>query len=199
MQFAVWTLLGFMGYLRPKENFALQGEDLVPPMQGMTSFWAVIVCSKDRGLVSKVGVADDSVLLDTPFLQFLNPVWALLHENRRGRPLWDFEYREMLTAFVQSGRRVGVEAVPYQLRHSGPAWDPLRKLRTQEEVMKRGRWKALSSLARYECHARVAAEMSALPAEPAHHCRVCADRLEDYVLRGTAPAPPPAPLTRAST
>ena len=150
----------------------------------------MIACSEDRGLRTKVGAADDSVLLDTEHLGWLAPAWAALSAHRRGKPLWSFNYRELFTAFARAAAAVGVIAVPYQLRHSGPAWDRVQKYRTQEEVMKRGRWKTMKSLVRYERHARLAAEMRDLAAPKAAFCRECAAQFEACVLRRAAlPAP----------
>lgn len=95
MQFAACVLLGFFAHLRPKESFALQGEDL------------------GRSLTSKIGTADVSVLLDTPFLQFLEPGLELAaRAAERPRPV-DFEYKDMLPAFVEAARSLVVDALPY--------------------------------------------------------------------------------------
>lgn len=65
--------------------------------------------------------------------------------------------------------------------------------------MKRGRWKSMASLARYERHARVEAEIGALPPATVELCRECATQLEAQFLRGTMPAPLASQPTRAST
>ena len=53
--------------------------------------------------------------------------------------------------------------------------------------MKRGRWRSMKSLARYERHARLAATLHELPAATQRYAQVCERRLEDIILQ---PMPP---------
>jgi hypothetical protein len=85
--------------------------------------------------------------------------------------------------------------VPYQLRHSGASHDRLKNLRALMEVLKRGRWRSLKSVARYERHASVAIEFRKLASHIQDHCVTCEARLEAAFL-GREPARLPPPLRR---
>ena len=84
-----------------------------------------------------------------------------------------------------------MKLVPYQLRHSGASSDMLSRFRNSEEIMKRGRWRCLKSVSRYEKHARVTLEFSKLPADVQQHCVDCESQLEAAFLGLTSPRRPP--------
>ena len=108
---------------------------------------------------------------------------ARLSELKEGpptAPLWDFTHADLAAALQTAGRQIGVSPlVPYQLRHSGAPIDRASGRRTQEEVMERGRWRSMKSLARYERHARLAATRHKLPAATQRYTQVCERQLED--------------------
>ena len=80
---------------------------------------------------------------------------------------------------------------PYELRHAGPSWEKLLNLRTQAEVQKRGRWKTLKSVMRYEKAGRLHQEMSKLDPDLRHHLEECARVVGECVQgRIAGPAPP---------
>ena len=70
--------------------------------------------------MSKTGVSDESILLDTAFLRYLGP--ALQHFKAGGplQPLFACSYADVLKAWKQSLVILGLSpdlAVMYQLRH----------------------------------------------------------------------------------
>ena len=184
---AVWTLVCFSAYLRPKEAFGMQRRDLIPPRAGITDHWALLIAPQEREDRTKTGDFDDSVLLDTPFLKWVSQALEILKEGPVDSPLWDFDYPELLAMFVRAAKELRIKAVPYQLRHAGPSWDRIRQLRSAEAVRKRGRWRRQASCARYEKHARVAAEHQEYTAAQVVHFDTCAKRLEALLLGGGAP------------
>ena len=153
----IWVLVCFGAYLRPSECMGLHRRDFIPPVGRMTNFWSLLVCAEDAGLVSKTGTRDDSVIWDMEELLWMGPVFSAL---RRAGDLngsaWNFTYLDLMKVFRAATARIGAKhVVPYVLRHSGPSWDRLQGRRSQEQVMKRGRWRSLQSVARYEKAGRV--------------------------------------------
>ncbi len=60
---------------------------------------------------------------------------------------------------------------PYVLRHSGPSDDHLTGTRTLDEIKKRGRWAADSSVRRYTKGARTLSQMQTWPAAVKEYMR----------------------------
>eukprot|EP00971_Amphidinium_carterae_P007934 157143-Amphidinium_carterae.1 len=57
------------------------------------------------------------------------------------------------------------------MRHSGASWDALTKSRSLQAIQKRGRWRAASSVSRYEKAGRVAVLFNALPEQTRLLCQ----------------------------
>ena len=68
---ALWTLLGFGGYLRPSTNMRLRRGSLIPPVPSLTEYWAVLLNPPEFFERSKMGVADESVMWDVPELLWM--------------------------------------------------------------------------------------------------------------------------------
>ena len=78
LHYAAAVLLMFNAYLRPGERMALQRTDLVRPMPRMVHF-ALHLHPAERLETSKVGLSDESILLDSPLMSWLGEV--LVHLN----------------------------------------------------------------------------------------------------------------------
>ena len=68
-----------------------------------------------------MGVSDDSLLWDTPELLWMGVVFAMLHKGDGAERIWTFSYHELCAQVKVAAATLGVQVVPYQLRHSGPA------------------------------------------------------------------------------
>jgi hypothetical protein len=80
--------------------------------------------------------------------------------------LWTFRASEFQRAWASAVEHLGIGMVcstPYQNRHGGPSRNIQLKLRTMEEVQKRGHWKAASSLRNYEKAGRLHKIVAAIP------------------------------------
>ena len=83
-------------------------------------------------------------------------------------PLWSFPAQEFSNAWRAVVERLKLAVLcstPCQCRHGGPSRDIQMKLRSLEELQKRGHWKAQSSLRNYEAgrlHKVVAAVQEAI-------------------------------------
>ena len=115
--------------------------------------------------------------------------------------MWNFRYPELLAAFKAAGEQLEMSWVsPYLLRHAGPSWDALTGVRPMLEIQRRGQWKSVSSMARYEKHARVGADELRFSHAMRMHFRDCAQALEGVLLgRVPPPAPPPPGTTSTSS
>ena len=88
---ALFNLLQVSTYLRPGTLLKLRRMGLVRPTSGVTGHWSVVTSLTETADVSKTGTKDDSVLLDSEWLQFASP---LLEELTRGSKLdkvWRFD------------------------------------------------------------------------------------------------------------
>ena len=103
-------------------------------------------------------------------------------------PIIDFTHPEMVDSFKLAVGSIGLPSfVPYQLRHSGPSWDRQHKRRSQLAIMKRGRWKSLASLVRYEKGGMVTKDYGKLHPRLREHLELCSRVLEQVMLGGRLP------------
>lgn len=179
---AVGVLLALSAYLRPSELLRLRGESLVPPSSASPNR-CLLMHPSEGAARSKTGTADDSITLDSSYLKWLDPVWGLLHIERRGQPLFSFDYPELLQALKKAVKYWKCGAVvPYQWRHSGPSIDRAIQWRPLSEVQKRGRWAKQKSVARYEKAARLGVMWNELDVVTKIWMLLCEEHLSDLVL-----------------
>ena len=67
----------------------------------------------------------------------------------------------------------------------------MSRVRTLDEIMKRGRWRSFRSLTRYERHASVSLEFNKLDRRIRDHCVTCEAQLEAVFLGRARPLLPP--------
>jgi len=185
---AVAILLGVGAYLRPHELTMVQPEDFSPPTRNVSEHWSLIICPQSRGITTKTGAMDDSVVLDCKWQQWMTPLWSALAGAPRGKPVWIFTYPELVKQFKLTCSRLGIPAVPYMMRHSGPSIDRALKFRPLDEVRKRGRWASHKSVVRYEKAARLSKAWHDLPAASQKRCEALDARLEELLLQGAGRA-----------
>jgi hypothetical protein len=183
---AAWVLLGHCGYLRPSTNMNLRKVCLVEPVRGASRHWGLLLHASEFGQRSKTGSTDDAVLLDNEDLKWMDVIYPVLKAGNPRERLWSFTYPQLAMEFKRAVTSLDLDAVPYQLRQSGPSWDRLQNRRTLEEIQKRGQWKAFSSVARYEKSTRVMATYGKLPQETRNRCERLTRDLERLMLEGMA-------------
>lgn len=176
------TANGLSFYLRPS---GLQGEDVVGPTRSHPDL-ALNLHPEERLETSKMGLANESILLDSPIMPFLNVGLKKLAQRRKGRYLFNLDYLQLRNIWENSMNDSGLpknHSVLYQLRHSSPSHDRLHNLRSALAVKMRGRWRADSSVRRYEAHARLHQQFQQLPSQLQEKCLSALTRLERLVLR----------------
>lgn len=179
----LFVLMAVSTYGRPSEMLRLRVFSLVRPSPGITRNWTLLMSPEERPERSKTGDYDVSLSLDSPWMtSWSHTLFCLLKDNHPEAPLWDFDYNEYSKVFKKVVEELGLDITPYQTRHSGPSIDRARGYRSQGEVQKRGQWKALKSVVRYEKSARLAATMESLPMSLQTHCRLCEESLGEIML-----------------
>jgi integrase len=179
---AVFVLLSVECYLRPSEALRLRKKDLVAP-SAFSTCWGLVLNPEEVGDPSKTLEFDDSLLIDSPWIQFLKPVLAILKEGDDDAPLFTFRYHRFVDEVRQACERVGLpKMVPYEMRHSGPSHDRMMRARSLLEIQKRGRWKTARSLVRYEKHTRMMQAWNKLPEPVRKFAERCQGDLEGFML-----------------
>jgi hypothetical protein len=82
-------------------------------------------------------------------MRWLPAVLALHLQGKTGR-IWEFTYKAFADSFRLACSALAIKLVPYQARHSGASIDRFSESRSLLEVQKRGFWKSVKSLTRYE-------------------------------------------------
>lgn len=142
-------------YLRPCEVLGLTKRHLIRPQRRLQK-WGVVVGLEEDGVPSKTGEFDECVFADTASRSDVNSI--LSHLARRPiqqslsvfHPLTASDYNAQI---AKSAVHVGLQHLhltAHMLRHSGASHDSYYQLRTLKEIQYRGRWKAVSSVARYK-------------------------------------------------
>ena len=193
--FAIMLLIAYCGYLRPSELLGIRGRQLIPPVAGaMTRTWAILLAPSYQAVPSKTQAFDESVLLDWAVFEKIHPL--LLGLSRAGDQfIWHMPYTVFLQKFHRYAEISGVQAAlkphPYAMRHGGASSDCLLERRTLAQIKARGRWRADSSVRRYEKHARLLAQVKLIPLEVRVYGLLIEKHLVQMVLRKRdAPRPP---------
>ena len=147
----------------------------------------------EKGAPSKVGDFDTSVVLDHGWIHQLERKFEELAGRTRGSSVWRFDYGTYSAAFRAATLRLGLSLVPYQTRHSGPSLDRAVGFRGLPEVKSRGGWRADSSVARYEKHARLGFSEQEKDPRLLTYGEACSVQLADAILL-RRPLPSPAGL-----
>ena len=136
------------GYCRQQDLIGnLQKRDVVYSTQGNDVRACCLFGRAGRGESSKTG-RNQGVVLDEPHsLQILQkrceglcPKDKVFNISREAARKW------WLTAAKAVGGNIGPV---HSCRHTGPSYDIVHQYRTLDQVMKRGKWKAISSVHRY--------------------------------------------------
>ncbi|CAE7265927.1 AMY1.1 [Symbiodinium sp. CCMP2592] len=192
-QMALMVMLCFDTYFRPGEAFTLTKKDCVAPVRGagpQYSFHAVIVRDIADSVPDKVGVFDNTILLNSKGRLWIGEmIQDLARQRRRGSDLlFDFSPEDYRKAFASAGKELGLEGIhPYQLRHGGAAEDLNSKERDFNAVKARGRWQTDQSVRRYGKTGKIQKLLSLLSPSDLAYCRWSLQHLE-AVFKGRTPA-----------
>jgi len=174
---------------------SLQRRSLLPPARGGLAKWSLhLFPSRTTVARSKTGEADDTVVMDSSRTPWLDHVLKHLSQGPPEERIFPWEYSQFYQMFVQAAAALGFKMAPYQGRHSGISIDRAHRERSLDECMKRGRWKAPKSVARYEKAGRLNDAWRELSAAQQDHALYCERQLEECLVRGRPlPMPPLRP------
>ena len=137
-----------------------------------------------------MGCQDNTILLDIPETMFLIPILEEMKQGNQNDLLFDdFDYQDVAREirFIKAELNL-TELVLYALlRHSGASWAVLKGRMEYPAVLKRGRWKTMTSVQRYEKHGRVAQEWNGYSTAQQAFFLTCADLVKDVMLRRMLP------------
>ena len=180
------------GYMREQDLLQVQVRDIVDnPTEDRLVF---LFGRASRGESSKTG-RDQGVQLDDPYARSVvgrrirhkqpkDKVFDITES--RFRQLW----KEAANVVTGDHRLVGP---PHSLRHTGASRDRATGRRTIEEIMERGRWKVMASVARYaKIHAWVEACENQSPEIKAAGGRILDLRRASVIGRRMRSAPDPS-------
>ena len=194
LRMSLFNMLSLSSYARPSELLRIRLFSLVRPVATVNTSWCLLLSPEEGQRPSKTGDYDVSVALNSPYTDGWMPqvLTALKASGRPEDAAFDFDYSSYLKEFRIVTGLLGLELTPYQARHSGPSIDRSRDLRTQAEVQKRGQWRAVKSVMRYEKSARLSATFAQLPEKLQRYAALCEEHLEEAMLNPNRVPPLPS-------
>lgn len=168
---ALAITLMFVCYLRPGEALLLLEEDLAKPGGGLQHF-ALNLHPADRQEESKVGLQDETIMIDSPVVPKLPPKVGVPTAEERMGPL---------PSGVGAASELCSSLSAETFRPLARSIDELSCPERGQEA--RERWQADSSLRRYEAHAGVAQEFQRLPAQTQAACSAAEARFPKELQR----------------
>ena len=172
---ALMLILAHHAYLRPGELRRVKWKYLTGGLGRQSARMALTLHPTELAKASKTGEFDETVILDLDWLV------VALRKMQRCRDPEAFvvpgKARDMSRIFDEAlllldlPRILGRETL-HVLRHSGPSADAWMGRRTIEQIQVRGRWRAASSVRRYQKGGRVAERLAR-----------CGDQLIAYAMK----------------
>ena len=151
---AMALLLQYDCYLRPSECLGLTKDHLAAPVGGRYRHWAIIIAPFELQQASKTGSYDDSILVaDKPDRAWLSSALTMFCKMSEHELFPNLNLSAYERWFHVTGRNLSYKSsvvMPHVLRHSGASNDVFQRRRDLRAVQKHGRWKARSSVSRYE-------------------------------------------------
>lgn len=172
-QMGVGLLLMFAMYLRPAELCRLKVRDVVFPnarLRRRHQKTVVTLHSFEDGIPSKTHEFDETIELDLDHHQFLTPMlqnMILKLHLQKDSSLFNLEASQIRDFLQEVQMKLHINNIgplhPYRWRHGGASMDFWEKHRDLVSIQKRGRWRAMASVRRYEKGGRLAQLLSKLP------------------------------------
>ncbi|CAK0865019.1 unnamed protein product, partial [Prorocentrum cordatum] len=169
--FGLAVVTMFECYLRASEMVDLRYFQIIEGIQsleGVGSRLSFVFSVAELQQPSKTNEVDSSVALDLPRHGWLE--WARRQVMRchRGDPaakVFDLDYPQLLAEIEAASAAAGASALgvtPHCMRHGGASHDRATRMRSLQEVQRRGFWRCDRSVQRCEKHARIGFEFQKL-------------------------------------
>ncbi|CAE8608177.1 unnamed protein product [Polarella glacialis] len=136
LQGALMILTLFATYCRPGEGLSLR-ESNFHETDAARNFYAISLNPSDRLECSKVGLSDETIMLDSSSVPELGRWIANGLSHWAEAPLFKLDYLELKNMWDRALKKIGLPPqcdVLYQLRHAGPSHDRLHKARSALEL-----------------------------------------------------------------
>ena len=187
---ALFTMMGLSIYARPSSLMRIRKCDIIPPAGGVTRHWCVRLHPFEEALPSKTDKYNEGCPLDSRYLSKIGPLLEVLANADSREAAWDFDYGEYTMAVKEAATMLGVDLVPYEMRHSGASIDIAAGVRGLAEAQKRGTWAQVKSMHRYEQSAILAAEWQRYSTQQQSHFRLCETWIEEILAGQRTPIRP---------
>lgn len=192
MACCVW--LGMEAYLRPGELCRARRRHLLQPLStgGGLQYWNLQPHPADERISSKTLMYDEGATFDLKQHNQLHEVFQFLKSGGGGdETLLGMTYAEYHRSFMEEAKATNLiplyDLVPYICRHVGASRDRINKTRTEEGIMKVGRWRARSSMLRYDKAGQLLKEASKLAATQQRRGEAIVQRIGDVLMGRWAP------------
>ena len=161
---------------------------------GKTRKVAITLHPSETSRASKTGEYDETIVVDWAWLAQI--LITMKKDRPAHAPLVPVDAKELQELFEWAQVRLGPDRVlsrqtQYVLRHSGPSADVWESRRPLDEVQKRGRWKAPTSVRRYEKGGRLPERLSKCEDHVLTYATKCDVKLGDVLSGHSAPLRPP--------
>ena len=176
----IFALMYVTGYFRPSGLLRMRRGDLVPPAKHVLQNWAVLIAPEEETVPTTTNNCNDSVEMDSPLVEWLAPFYEEIHVAVSTDCARAFTYSQYVMSLKAAAAELHLtNVVPHQRRHSGPSIDLGNRTRNLEQVQKRGRWAAASTMVRYERYCRFSKDWGRLTEKQKSLFTDCAEALVD--------------------
>lgn len=175
------------GYMRPSDALMLTRQHILKPslLAGppFDTCWGAVLAPQHERQRMKNGEFDCGVVFginDRAWVaQYVSYLYTSSHGSDRLFPSLTLEsYEYAFRKATQALDLQDLHVTPHTMRHTGPSHDRFCKAISLEEIGKRGHWKSLSSVRRYEKHACLLRQLNRLTEKQVLAGRAAARKLQ---------------------
>lgn len=196
-EMALFNELSFSTYARPGELLKMRVCDVVPK-KNAGDHPLVILAPFERGESSKTGIYDEVLILEDTRASFLGPIVCSLAKQKELQEgpevsMWGFNARKYLQIWRACVGALDVASLatsPYQNRHGGASRDHLMRLRSVQEIQRRGRWACDTSARIYDKPGRLQQVLNKMQGDLQPFGEYVRRNFADLYLGGKVQTPP---------
>jgi hypothetical protein len=185
------------GYLRPCDLMGIRKQDVIkahPQMGQQFRYVSVLLAPFSRGIPTKTHEFNDSVVFNSQGWEWIGHLLASAASHCKvDEPVFDFTMVHWNAVMKKAARLLFIshwEVVPYLLRHSGPSEDYLSGTRTLLDIQRRGRWKSVHSVRRYEKLARLSSRSDLLTRDQLSFMKRAVDNIKNVLTTSSGALDP---------
>jgi hypothetical protein len=173
--------------LRPKAH---------PQMEQQFRCVSILLAPFSRGIPTKTHEFNDSVVFNSQGREWIGHLLASAASHCKvDEMVFNFTMGQWNAVMKKAARLLFIshwEVVPYLLRHSGPSEDYLSGTRSLLDIQRRGRWKSVHSVRRYEKSARVSSRLDLLTKQQLSFMKQAVDSIKQVLTTSSGALDPSA-------